>query len=183
MTEAQVRAEEAEAQARRDADRRWREPLRQWWRDYVALKDPQSRSGFAAALAPSLEPRAVPTIVSLFAKGDAEQQLAEVRLLDRIDAPEASQELARLAVVGRDDGVRSEAAGAIARRDTTDVIEWLIGSLHDPLRIDVHDAPGAVGVLEVEDEEAILRKTYQQRVVRSPNAANVGGRAGSSAPS
>ena len=153
MTEAQVRAEEAEDQARRDADRRWRERLRQWWRDYVALKDPQARSESVAALAPSLEPRAVPTIVSLFAKGDAEQQLAEVRLLDRIDAPEASQELARLAVVGRDDAVRSEADGAIARRDTTDAIEWLIGSLHDPLRIDVQSEPGAVGVLEVEDED------------------------------
>ena len=173
MTEAQVRAEEAEDRARRDADRRWRERLHPWWRDYVALKDPQSRSGFAAALGPSLEPRAVPTILSLFAKGDAEQQLAEVRLLDRIDAPEASQELARLAVVGRDDGVRGEAAGAIARRDTTDAIEWLISSLHDPLRIDVHGATGAVGVLEVEDEAAILRKTYRQRVIRAPNPANL----------
>ena len=168
MTEAQVRAEEAEDQARRDADRRWREPLKQWWRDYVTLKDPPARYGFASVLASSLEPRAVPTILSLFAKGDAEQQVAEVRLLDRIDGPEASQELARLAVVGRDDGVRGEAAGAIARRDTTDAVEWLIGSLHDPLRIDVHGAPGAVGVLEVEDEAAILRKTYQQRVVRAP---------------
>ena len=126
MSDAQVRAEEAEDQARREADRRWRERLRQWWRDYVAVKDPQSRSGFAAALAPSLDPPAIPTILSLFAKGDAEQQIAEVRLLDRIDAPEASHELARLAVVGRDDGVRSEAAAAIARRDTTDAIEWLI---------------------------------------------------------
>ncbi len=175
MTEAQVRAEEDEDQARRDADRRWREPLRQWWRDYVALKDPQARSGFAATLAPSLEPRAVPTILSLFAKGDAEQQLAEVRLLDRIDAPEASQELARLAAVGRDDEVRSEAADAIVRRDSNDAIEWLIGSLHDPLRIEVHSDPRAVGVLEVEDEDAILRKTYQQRVVRSPTVRNVGG--------
>ena len=174
LTEAQVRAEEADAQARRDADRRWREPLRQWWRDYVAREDPQSRSGFAAAFATSLEPPAVPTIVSLFAKGDAEQQLAEVRLLDRIDAPEASQELARLAVVGRDDEVRGQAADAIARRDANDAIEWLIGALHDPLRIDVHGAPGAVGVLEVEDEAAILQKTYRQRVVRSPIMPNVG---------
>ena len=173
MTEAQVRAEEAEDQARRDADRRWRERLHQWWREYVALKDPQARSESVAALASSLEPRAVPTILSFFAKGDAEQQIAEARLLDRIDAPAASQELARLAVIGRDDGVRGEAASALARRDTSDAIEWLIGSLHDPLRIDRQDAPGAVGVLEVEDEAAILRKTYQQRVVRAPNVPNV----------
>lgn len=182
VTEAQVRAEEAEDQARRDADRRWRERLHQWWRDYVALKAPQARSEAVAALAPSLEPRAVPTIVSFFAKGDAEQQLAEVGLLDRIDTPAASQELARLAVVGRDDSVRSEAKGVIARRDTTDAIEWLIGSLHDPLRIEVQDAPGAVGVLEVEDEAAILHKTYQQRVVRRRTCRGSGRRAGSASP-
>lgn len=62
----------------------------------------------------------------------------------------------------------------LARRDSTEAIEWLIGSLHDPLRIDVQDAPGAVGMLEVEDEDAILRKTYQQRVVRLPNPASTG---------
>jgi hypothetical protein len=174
MTEAQVRTEEAEDAARRDADRRWREPLRQWWRDWVVRKDPQARSESIAAVASSLEPRAVPTILSLFAKGDAEQQFAEVGLLDRIDAPDASRELARLAVVGRDDAVRSEAASALTRRDSTEAIEWLIGSLHDPLRIDVQDAPGAVGVLELEDEVKILRKTYEQRVVRLPAPVNAG---------
>jgi hypothetical protein len=174
LTEAQVRAEEAEEHARREADRRWRERLRQWWRDYVILKEEPSRSESAAALGPSLEPRAVPTILSLFAKGDAEQQLAEARLLDRIDAPEASKELARLAVIGRDETVRREAADALVHHDTTEAIPWLIGALHDPLRIDVQDAPGAVGVLEVEDEAAILRKTYQQQVVVAPNAPGAG---------
>jgi hypothetical protein len=174
MTAAQVRAEEAEDQARRDADRRWRERLRQWWRGYVTLKDPQARSASVAALAPSLEPRAVPTILSLFAKGDAEQQFAEAGLLDGIDAPAATQELARLAVVGRDETVRRQAAGALAHHDTSDAIEWLIGSLHDALRIDVQGAPGAVGVLEVEDEAAILQKTYQQRVVVAPSAPSAG---------
>jgi hypothetical protein len=174
VTEAQARAEEAEDQARHDADRRWREPLRQWWREYVALEDPQARSDSVAAFAPGLEPRAVPTLVSLFAKGDAEQQLAAVRLLDRIDAPEASRELARLAVAGRDDRVRGEAGGAVARRDRIEAIAWLIDLLHDPLRVDVESEPGAVGVLNVEDEDAILRKTYRQRVIRTPAARTAG---------
>src|SRR5262249_42452256 len=125
-------------------------------------------------LAPSLEPRAVPIITSMFGKGDAEQQLVEVRLLDRIDAPEVTRELARLAVVGRDGPVRGEAADAFARHDTADVIERLIGSLPDPLGIEVLDEPGAVGVLEVEDEASILRKTYHQQVVQLTRPANIG---------
>ena len=44
--------------------------------------------------------------------------------------------------------MRGEAAGALAGRDTSDAIECLIGSLHDPLRIDRQDVPGAVGVLK-----------------------------------
>ena len=174
MTEAQFQAEEAEHRARRDADQLWRARIRQWWRAYIVIKDPVARRESAAAFAPDLEPRAVPTIISLFGKGGGEEQLAESRLLERIDAPEASHELGRLAVVGRDNQVRDEAAGAVARRDHTEAVEWLIGSLHDPLRIDVQDEPGAVGLLEVEDEASILRKTYHQRVIQSSRAANAG---------
>ena len=176
MTEAQVRAEEAEDQARRDADRRWREPLQQWWRDYVALKDPQARSGFARG--PRLEPGAP-------RRPDHPQPLRQGRrrAAARRSPPARPDRRARgVPGAGPARRRRPRRRGAQARPQAPSPAatpptpsSGSSARCMTPSGSTSMATPGAVGVLEVEDEEAILRKTYQQRVVRSPTVPNVRG--------
>jgi hypothetical protein len=166
ISESQLAAERVEADAQRQADARWTPRLKQWWKDWLADKD--HRPDRENALADTLEPRAVPTIRTLFLEGTATQQRVAAQLLDRIDSPEATQELARLATRPRSPEVRQEATQALVRRDPGEVIEPLIGLMHAPMDVNVTRGQGrdVVAELRVEDEQAVLRKIYVQRNVR-----------------
>jgi hypothetical protein len=168
-------AERAEADAQRQADAHWSPRLKQWWREWLADKD--HRPDRENALAETLEPRAVPTIRTLFLEGSAEQQQVAAQLLGRIDSPEATQELARLATRTRSPEVRQEATQALVRRDPGEVIEPLVGLMHAPMGVDVTPGRGrdVVAELRVEDEQAILRKIYVQRTVRVPSGRTSAG--------
>ncbi|MDR3636381.1 MAG: polymorphic toxin-type HINT domain-containing protein [Isosphaeraceae bacterium] len=163
LTEPEIAAEQAESEAQRKADAHWTPLLKAWWKDWLADKD--HRIEAEAALRETLEPRAVPTLHALLGVGTPEQQLIAVLLLDRLDSSEATQELSRLAVMGRSDDVRRSAVEILSRRDPNEVIEPLVALMHDPLGVSVASGggPGVIGELRVEDEQSILQKTYVVR--------------------
>jgi len=170
LSEAQVAAEQAEANAQKQANERWGQRLKQWWKEWLADKD--HRTEAEERLGQELEPRAVPTIRTLFDKGTTEQQLVAVRMYDRIDSPSATRDLSRFATMDRHPEVRQSAVEALTRRDPKEVIEPLISLMRAPMDVVVAPVRGADGVtaLQVEDEQAILRKFYVQRnvTVRAP---------------
>ena len=118
-------------------------------------------------LGQELEPRAVPTIRTLFDKGTTEQQLVAVRMYDRIDSPLATRDLSRFATMDRHPEVRQSRGRGPDPRDPKEVIEPLISLMRVPMDVVVAPVRGANGVtaLQVEDEQAILRKFYVQRNV------------------
>jgi hypothetical protein len=165
ISEAELAAERAEATAQREADARWRPRLKQWWRDWLAA-DEEHRNEQEETLAETLDHRAVPTVRDLFVDGIPKQQLVAVQLLSGIDSVEASHHLARLAVLGRTEKIRSAASEAFKERDPNDVIEPLVGLMHAPLEVGVSGprGPGGSRVLWVEGERAILKKVYVEWV-------------------
>jgi hypothetical protein len=160
LSESQIAAEQTEREAQRCADQRWGARLREWWRTWLA--DPDHRDQLEQAFADELEARAVPSIRTLFDRGTAQQQLFAVDLYDRIDSPQASQDLLRFVAFDRSDEVRQAAFDALMGRDPKEVIEPLIGLMHTPMGVEVREGPDPDSVthLRVEDEDAVMNKHY-----------------------
>jgi hypothetical protein len=158
----QIAALVAESEAQRTADLRWHPRLERW---RVALNhpDPAHRAVAEHALQGVCDPRAVPSVCKVFARGSPERQALALRLLRQIDAPAALQALALLAVSGLSDEVRAQATETLSTRDPRDFMDVLIGMLHDPIRYEIKPVagPGSTGVLFVEGARFNVRRLYE----------------------
>ncbi len=131
VTDAQLAAEKAEAQAQAQADRTWR-PLLEKWRGWLGKPDRKAEA--VSALDGLTDFRAVPSIWRVFAVGGTGDQALAVRLLGQVDAPVSSQALALLVVSGKSSEVRRSAAEILALRDPREYVGFLIGLIRDPIR-------------------------------------------------
>jgi len=159
VTDEQVKAEKAEADAQRQADQRWR-PLLTRWRAWLHEKGKWDEA--EAGLAGVTDPRAVPSVWAVFGEGDAPRQEFAVRVLGQIDAPGSSRALATLAVFGKSPEVARAASETLRRRDPRDVVDLLIGLVRDPVKYEVRpvNGPNAPGVLFVEGRKYNVRRLY-----------------------
>jgi hypothetical protein len=162
MRPEQIAAAVAESEAQRVADRHWH-PLLERWRVYLNHPEPARRAAGEQALAAVSDPRAVPSVCKVFARGSTERQVVAVRLLRQIDAPSALQALALLAVSGLSDTIRTEATATLSACDPRDFMDVLIGMLHDPIRYEIKSVagPGSTGVLFVEGAKFNIRRLYE----------------------
>ncbi len=156
MTEAEIAAEDAEADAQAKADRSWGPRLAAW---RGKLADPERRPEAIRALADVKEPRAVPSVRKVFGEGEGWEQSWAVQLLGRIDAPESSLALAELAVFGADEKVRQSAVKKLRPRDPRPFVGLLINWLHEPIRYEALSM-GSAGLLRVEGTTAIVERFY-----------------------
>ncbi len=99
LSDADLAAEKAEADAQRLADRRWK-PLLSKWRAGLNSKTRAKRDEARDGLAGVTDPRAVASVWAVFGTGNAADQATAVGLLTGIDAVGASKALAALAVFG-----------------------------------------------------------------------------------
>jgi hypothetical protein len=129
LTEDQVAAERAEAEAQKEANRRWK-PLLTKWRVWLADRD--RRDEAERLLAGVSDPYAAPAAWAIFAVGGAVDQARAVQLFGQIDAPAATKMLALLALFSPSSDVRRKAAETLSRRDPRDALALLIGLLRDP---------------------------------------------------
>lgn len=167
VTDAQLAAEKAEAEARRKADQHWK-PLLTKWRGWLRNKD--RRAEAEEALAAVDDPRAVPAAVAVFAAGDAADQATAVPLLGHIDAPASSRALAMLAVYGRERATRRAAAETLRRRDPRDFVDLLVALIRDPLKYQARPVggPGMPGELFIEGEKFNVHRVYGANPDRLP---------------
>ena len=129
LTEEQVAADRAEAEAQKDANRRWK-PLLTKWRAWLADRD--RRHEAERMLAGVSDPYAAPAAWAVFAGGGAVDQARAVQLFGQIDAPAATKMLALLAVFSPSSDVRRKATETLSRRDPRDALALLVGLLRDP---------------------------------------------------
>ena len=159
LTAAQIEAEKAEAEAQKQADRHWR-PLQTKWRGWLGEKTRRDQA--QRYLASVDDPRAVPSVLAVFAAGDARHQVLAVQILGQIDAPAASRALAMLAVFGSADEVRRVAMETLKRRDAREYAGILIAMLQDPIPYEVRPVggPGAPGGLFVQGKPFNIQRLY-----------------------
>ena len=165
-TDAQLAAERADADAQKAADRKWR-PLLERWKDQLAR--PTQRDEAEASLLAVTDPRAVPSVLKVFAGREADQPRA-VRLLGQVDSAAASRALATLAAFSPSAEVRRAATESLRRRDPREYASLLILLMNKPIRYEVKPVagPGSPGVLFVEGEKANLSRLYQPRSFVNP---------------
>ncbi len=102
VTDEQRAQEKQEKTRQEQANRHWK-PLLEKWRGWIGEKG-KHREEADRALATVTDPRAVPMVWEVLARGNAERQILAVQLFGQIDAPAASRDLALLSVfspVGR----------------------------------------------------------------------------------
>jgi hypothetical protein len=160
MTPEQIAEERDEAAAQRRADVRCLDRLRSIKRLFAIrgrLADAQR------ALAEVTDPRAARAVWTVFAQGGEADQGRAIQLFGQIDAPEASLDLAALAVRSPTPENRRRAIETLVRRDPRDVIGPLIEQIRTPLKYEVRyvRGPGRPGSLFVEGEQFNIRRIYE----------------------
>jgi hypothetical protein len=164
LTPEQLAAETAEAEAQKQADKRWSFLLETWYRASLGM-GPEAAEA-EAHWAEVTDPRAVPTIQKVLARStEPRRQTVAARLLPQIDGPEASRTLARLALFGRTEAIRRAAAEPLPTRDPRDIADPLIALLRSASRYRVRDVTAtSAGELLVEGEGSNALTSYRASV-------------------
>ena len=117
------------------------------------------------------DPRAVPAIWVVFARGSAAQQRIAVRLLGQIDSPGSSRALALLALSTETAEVRGAALQVLRRRDARDFAGVLIALFRDPIKYEVRrvNGPGSQGQLLIKQPDVNVKRLYSP--LSGPNVA------------
>jgi hypothetical protein len=129
VTPEQLTAENAEIAAQKKADKHWANRLAKL---RSRLDDKSKKADVTQALAGIFDPRAVPSVVAIFAAGKASHQEIAVQVLGQLDSPGSTRALALLAVAGKSAQVRSKAISTLRRREPRDITFLLVGLLRDP---------------------------------------------------
>ena len=143
-TDAQVAADKAEVEAQKLADQSWTAQLARWrgWLDV-----PDRRIEAELGLDGLADPRAVGSVVKVFAAGGPNLQAIAVRLLGQIDSPGSSRALAYLATWGGSADVRRASAEVLKHRDPRESLGMLIGGFRQTIRYELGVSPNSAGAM------------------------------------
>ncbi len=160
VTNEQLAAEKAENDAQKAADKKWK-PLLTHYQTALHGKSHANRDHAVKALEELSDPRAVPSVWSVFILG-AKDHASGLRLLGQIDSLESSQALALLAVFDENAQVRRDATDILKRRDVREFAGLLVKMLRKPVKYEVRrvNGAGSTGVLFVEGEQFNVRRLY-----------------------
>lgn len=176
VTEDQLAAEKAEADAQRLADKHWR-PLVQRWHAALDSKIRTKREDAEAELDQISDPRAVPALWNSFSRGNAKAQAKAVEIFGRIEGMNASRALATLAVFSRSSEVRRASIETLQRRDVREVVSWLISLIQKPTRFEIRRPNGASSPAQlfVEGEKFNTLRDYTPRGIEFSRIQTSGG--------
>jgi len=181
VTDLQLAAEKAEAEAQKKADKRWTTLLAKL---RSRLDDKSKQADVTKALEGISDPRAVPTVWASFAAGKAYHQQFAVQVLGQIDSPGSTRALALLALAGKSAEVTSKATQTLRRRNLREIASFLVVLLRDPeldpdpilYHYNLHpagwDGIGSLGFLFVQGPNYDVLKTYplpESSLIRGPS--------------
>ncbi len=160
VTETELAAEKAEAEAQTHADKKWR-PLLVKYRGWLSGKDARKRAEAAAALGGISDPRAMPSVWAVLVQNSPYHGIA-VQVMGQIDTATSSRALAIMAVMNDDAEVRRAANEILRRRDPREFAGTLVAMLREPTKYQVLpvNGPGSAGVLHVEGERFDVNRMY-----------------------
>lgn len=153
--DAQVAADKADREAQKAADKVWKPRLEKIRDD---LRSPRTRADADAALASVADPRALPSVIRIFAR-DIRRMIG---ILGQIDSRRASRVLAELSVFADSEEDRRVATEILRQRDPREYADALIGLLGDELKYEVRPVggPGSPGALFVRGEKFDVQRFY-----------------------
>jgi hypothetical protein len=157
----QAAAERAEDQAQLTADMHW-EPILRKWRDDL-LSDGSRSARAIAAMKAVTDPRAVPSIHRVLARGNrAEQEMAALMFI-RIPCAASSHALVGLALYDSWPEGRAFAIRELKRRDPREYIDEIVGLLHRPYAWNVtRGGPqGDPATLVIDGDRSQIKRVYQ----------------------
>jgi tetratricopeptide (TPR) repeat protein len=157
----QIAREKAESEAQKQADRLWRPRLERMRAD-LESKKPNIRESASAAIAEVTDPRAVPTVWTVFARGGDARQLVAIQMLGQIDSPGATESLALLAISSDSAEVRHKSVEILRRRDPRDFGSLLANLMRKEIKFTYTpvQGPGQAGTLIVEGEKFNTARRY-----------------------
>lgn len=160
MSHEQIAAAEREAAEQKHADRHW-EPLLSKWAGH--LKDPARRDEAEKLFSQVHDPRAVPSIVRLFAEKSPAGEAFAIRLLGQIDAPAATRELGVLSIFGDSAEIRRDAALALKGREPRDYADIVVNLVHTPWTYQAQPPAGVgtQGFLVIDSPRFHLVRSYE----------------------
>ncbi len=160
----QAAADRAEAEAQRKADMHW-EPILIKWKNAVGFHGPEHDRA-VAALDQITDPRAVPSIHRVLARGGRAQQEMAVQMLSLIDCPASSHSLVALSLFESWPEGRSFAIGVLKRRDPRDFMDELIGLMHRPFAYHINPAGpnGEPASLVIDGDKTRIQRDYRPYV-------------------
>ncbi|MGC8642738.1 MAG: polymorphic toxin-type HINT domain-containing protein [Isosphaeraceae bacterium] len=153
--------ERAELEAQNRSNKFWK-PRLEHWRKRLASRDKTKRAEAEEALGQITDPRAVPMIWSVFARGDEANQLVAVNLLGQIDAPGSARALALLGLFSPSATVRQRCTEILRRRDPREYAGILVAMIRDPIKYKVKQVggPGSPGAVTIEGKNANIQRRY-----------------------
>ncbi len=160
MTREQITAEEHEHLEQLHADRHW-EPLLRKWKSWLHEK---TRRDEAEKLLGALnDPKAIPSVVRVFLDSSPVDQMQAIRLLQQIDNPAATRDLAHIALFSPSPQVNQAAAQSLRQRAPREYGQWLVDLIRTPATYQYQPVagPGTRGALIVDTPRFQLRRTYE----------------------
>ncbi len=157
----QAAARRAEEDAQREADHYW-EPILRYWRG--ALDDQGPRHSEAVdALKQINDPRAVPMIHRVFARGSKRHQEMAAEMLARIQCPASSHALVALALHEQWPEGRSFAINELKRRDPREYVGELVALMHKPFAYKITPAGlrGEPAQLVIDGDQSQIQRYYR----------------------
>jgi hypothetical protein len=154
-------AAKAELEAQNRANKFWK-PRLEHWRNALSAHDRIKRVEAEQALGQITDPRAVPMLWHVLARGDEGKQHAAVKILGQIEAPGSSRGLALLGLFSPSASVRQACAEMLRRRDPREFAGLLVAMIRNPVKYKVRPVggPGSPGVLMVEGSQADTQRQY-----------------------
>ena len=166
-TDAQAEREKAEKEVQSEADKKWKAQLEQL---RAHLKDRNKRTQAENALAQISDPRAVPSIMRVFATSSEPDQRISVQLLGQIDAIDSSRNLAKIALLSNSPEIRRRATETLKRRDAREWVDLAIRLLQSKIvyKIKAIGGPNDPGVLDIQTPSVKYKRIYRPGVAYQP---------------
>jgi len=172
LTDEEIAAEKAEAALQKEADKRWKPLLSKVIEDLG--RSEKYRTKAEDFLSQITDPRAVPSIWAIFAKGSEAHQAIAVRLFGNIDDASASRALAILILTSPSPEIRRTAIETLKRRDAREHANILIATLRKSIRYEVKpvEGPGMPGILLIDGQEFRIQREYTPAML--PRSSDLG---------
>jgi hypothetical protein len=154
-------AEKAELEAQARANKFWK-PRLEHLRDAIAGHDRAKKVTAEAALGQITDPRAVPMVWTVLARGNQTEQQAALRILGQVDAPGASRALCLLSLYSPYPEVRGASVELLRRRDPREFAWLLVDMIRDRVKYEAKPVggPGSPGSLTILGNSADTQRRY-----------------------